>query len=77
MKNQTSLYSTAVMDGLLDKLSEVLRQRDAAIRLGLAATPDAFAELYAMKAEITRQNAEKNLKPAVTDAKQRPSKLKR
>ena len=62
MKNQTALYSASVMDGLLDKLSEVLRQRDAAIRLGLTGTHDAFRELYAMKAEITRQNMEKNLK---------------
>jgi len=49
------IFTMKSMDALLDKLGEVLRQRDAAIRLGLAATPDAFAELYAMKAEITRQ----------------------
>ena len=65
MKNQTALYTSEAMDGLLDKLSIVLRQRDAAIRLGLAATPDAFAELYAMKAEITRQNTKQNNEPAL------------
>lgn len=55
MKN-APLFTAQAIDALLDKLGAVLRQRDTAIRLGLAATPDAFAELYAMKAEITRQN---------------------
>lgn len=72
MNSNSPLFTAQAMDALLDKLGEVLRQRDAAIRLGLAATPDAFAELYAMKAEITRQkhNTTKTNNPPITTTAQ-------
>lgn len=67
MKN-APLYSNQAVDGLLDKLGEIIRQRDAAIRLGLTIAGDgslqaqdiAFSELYALKQEITRQQHNQN-----------------
>jgi hypothetical protein len=64
------VFTMKSMDALLDKLGEVLRQRDAAIRLGLTIAGDgsleqqdiAFRELYAMREEITRQKHNQNNK---------------
>jgi hypothetical protein len=57
------VFTMKSMDALLDKLGEVLRQRDAAIRLGLLGGEDSFRELYAMREEITRQKHNQNNKP--------------
>jgi hypothetical protein len=72
MNSSSPLFTIQAMDALLDKLGEVLRQRDAAIRLGLAATPDAFAELISMREEITRQkhNTTKANNPPITTTPQ-------
>jgi hypothetical protein len=72
MNSNSPLFTIQAMDALLDKLGEVLRQRDAAIRLGLAATPDAFAELISMREEITRQkhNTTKTNNPPIATTPQ-------
>lgn len=61
--NSSPLFSAQAVDALLDKLGEIIRQRDASIRLGLIIAGGgslqerdaAFSDLYALKAEITRQ----------------------
>lgn len=62
------VFTMQSMDALLDKLSQVLRQRDAAIRLGLLGGEDSFRELYAMREEITRQkhNTTETNNPPIT-----------
>jgi hypothetical protein len=67
----TSLHSAAI-DRLLDKLTQVIRQRDTAVQLGLIIAGGgslqerdaAFSDLHALKSEITRQKHNQNNKPA-------------
>ena len=66
--NSSPLFSAHAVDALLDKLGEIIRQRDASIRLGLIIAGGgslqerdaAFSDLYALKSEITRQQHNQN-----------------
>jgi hypothetical protein len=66
--NSSPLFTMQAVDALLDKLGEIIRQRDASIRLGLIIAGGgslqerdaAFSDLYALKSEITRQQHNPN-----------------
>jgi hypothetical protein len=66
--NSSPLFTMQAVDALLDKLGEIIRQRDASIRLGLIIAGGgslqerdaAASDLYALKSEITRQQHNPN-----------------